>query len=98
MQSKFASYSFGCRVNAAEMQKINQQMIAAGFIYDDKHPDFFIINSCAVTSKAEKEVRQFLSHIRKNHPNIKIICTGCAVAFWKKNNIKNKNIDLIIDN
>lgn len=95
----FSSYSFGCRVNHAEKEEIDRQMIQAGFIYDNQQPDLFIINSCAVTQKAEREVRQLIYKIKKENNKCQIIITGCAATYWQKNHLYNNlPVYLLIDN
>ncbi len=98
-QIRFTSFSFGCRVNEAERIEMNREMIAAGFILDHKRPDLFIINSCAVTNKAEREVRQLIMKLKRDNPNLRLVVTGCAATYWRKNKLwKNIPIDLIISN
>jgi threonylcarbamoyladenosine tRNA methylthiotransferase MtaB len=94
----FFSYSFGCRVNEAEKQLIDRTLLDAGFSWDEKKPTFYIINSCAVTGKAEREVRQHVYQIRKKFPETKIIATGCSATLWMKNNALLKEVDYWIDN
>jgi len=99
MQYTFASFSFGCRVNHAEKQRFDQELLALGYVYDNANPNIYIINTCAVTAKAERGVRQFIYQIKKKLPNCKIILTGCAATFWQQNKINNKlPIDLVIPN
>ena len=38
-----------------------------------------IVNSCAVTSQAEKQSRQMVRRLKKEHPDTPMIVTGCAV-------------------
>lgn len=96
---RFASFSFGCRVNEAEKLAIDQALLKKGLVYDEKNPEIFIINSCAVTHKAERETRQFIYQLKRKFPNIKIILTGCAATFWKKYHLfKNLPVDLLADN
>lgn len=95
----FASFSFGCRVNYAEKQEIDRQMAKAGFVYEEKQPDIFIINTCSVTQKAEREGRQLIYQLRKKHPQAKIIITGCSATYWQKNSLYNNlPVDLLINN
>lgn len=63
--------NFGCRVNAYESEIIKKHSTEL----DNTH---FIINSCAVTNEAEKDLIYEIKKIRKNHPESKIILTGCA--------------------
>jgi len=95
----FYSYSFGCRVNEAEKEEIDRQMAKKGFVFDEKNPNIFIINTCSVTHKAEREARQFIYQTRKKFPKTNIVVTGCSATYWLKNKSnKNLPIDLIIDN
>lgn len=95
----FFSFSFGCRVNQAEKEEIDEKMIKAGFVFDKNHPDLFIINSCAVTEKAEREVRQLIHKIKRESPKRQVILVGCAATYWKKNNLyQDLPVDLFVDN
>lgn len=87
MKIKFFSHSFGCRVNYAEKLALDSELISNGFIQSETDPDICIINTCAVTNKAEKESRQYLHKLRKNFPESKIILTGCAATNWNNKNI-----------
>jgi len=73
--NSFYSYSFGCRVNEAEKEEIDRQMSLKGFIFDRKNPGIFIINTCSVTNKAEREARQLIYQTKKNLPDTKIVVT-----------------------
>jgi len=64
--------NFGCRLNSYEGEIIRQQAQAVGL------QDAIIFNSCAVTSEAERQVRQAIRKSRKEHPDAKIIVTGCS--------------------
>lgn len=63
--------NFGCRVNAYETEIIKGKAVNLS----DNH---FILNSCAVTNQAEKDLLQEIKKIKKNHPDSKIVLTGCA--------------------
>jgi threonylcarbamoyladenosine tRNA methylthiotransferase MtaB len=65
--------TFGCRLNTYESEVIKKKALENGL------NDVFIINSCAVTSEAERQLRQEIRKIKKNNPDKKIIVTGCAV-------------------
>jgi len=95
----FYSHSFGCRVNQAEKEEIDRKLAQKGLNYDKANPDLFIINTCAVTLKAEREARQMINHISKSFPKCKIVVTGCAATYWLKKNIGlNLKNSLIISN
>lgn len=98
-KTSFYTYSFGCRVNQAEKEIIDQEMQNSGFSLKTINPDISIINTCAVTRKAEREAKQLIYKLKRDNPVAQIIVTGCSATYWKKNNLlKNLPIDLIIDN
>lgn len=99
MQNTFYSYGFGCRVNEAEKEEIDRKMLAAGFQCSPDKPSVYIINTCSVTHKAEREARQHIYQIKRKFPAAKIVITGCSATYWKKNNLTaNLPVDEIFDN
>ena len=64
--------SFGCRLNSFESEIMRNHAIDAGLA------DTVIVNSCAVTHEAERQTRQAIRRARREHPNGRIIVTGCA--------------------
>lgn len=93
MKTTFMSFSFGCRVNEAEKQTLDRELFENGFVWDEHHPDFYIINTCAITGKAEREVRQHIYQIRKKFPKTKIVATGCSATLWKNNHTLLPEVD-----
>lgn len=87
MSNTFYSFSFGCRVNEAEKEQIDREMIKAGYQYTSREPDLYIVNTCSVTHKAEREARQHIYQVRRKFPASKIIVTGCSATYWKKNKL-----------
>ncbi|MBO4405961.1 MAG: tRNA (N(6)-L-threonylcarbamoyladenosine(37)-C(2))-methylthiotransferase MtaB [Alphaproteobacteria bacterium] len=65
--------NFGCRLNACESETIERFAGELGVV------DYTIINTCAVTAEAERQLRQEIRKLRKQNPNIKLVLTGCAV-------------------
>jgi threonylcarbamoyladenosine tRNA methylthiotransferase MtaB len=63
--------TFGCRLNASESEIIRG---AAALT------DAVIVNTCAVTAEAERQARQAIRRARRQHPEARIIVTGCAAT------------------
>jgi len=63
--------TLGCRLNFAESEAM-RQLTPAG-------EDWVIVNSCAVTAEAVRQTRQAIRRARREHPNSRILATGCAV-------------------
>lgn len=82
MNKTFSSFSFGCRVNQAEKEALDRQLLLAGLTQNHENPDIYIMNTCAVTQKAEREARQFIYQTRRKMPKTKIVVTGCAATKW----------------
>ena len=64
--------TFGCRLNIWESEVMRKQAEAAGL------NDVVVINTCAVTSEAEKQARQAIRKLRRERPDTQIVVTGCA--------------------
>lgn len=64
--------TFGCRLNIYESEVMKAHAAKAGL------KDAIIINTCAVTSEAERQARQAIRRARRENPDAKIIVTGCA--------------------
>jgi threonylcarbamoyladenosine tRNA methylthiotransferase MtaB len=84
--------TFGCRLNVYESNIIKNKATAAGL------QNTFIMNSCAVTSEAERQLRQTIRKIRKNNPDAKIIVTGCAAQINAEKYAALAEIDIVIGN
>ena len=72
MSDRVEIITFGCRLNAYESEVMRDHAAAAG------HPETVVVNTCAVTSEAERQARQAIRKARREHPQARIIVTGCA--------------------
>ena len=69
----------GCKLNIADSQRISKEILSRGFsISDDlEKSDIYILNTCTVTKSADKKARNRLRNIKKNHPKMHLVATGC---------------------
>ncbi len=76
---KFYIQTLGCKVNQYESDGIAAGLERQGWIKGEKNQaaDVFIINTCAVTSKAGMQSRQAIRKIIRENPHARIIVTGC---------------------
>src|SRR3954447_9685548 len=84
--------TFGCRLNAFESDVIHGAADAAGLA------DAVIVNTCAVTAEAERQARQAIRRARREHPNARIIVTGCAATLSPERYATLPEVDLVLDN
>lgn len=64
--------TFGCRLNMYESEIIKSNLEKSAI------HNVIVINTCAVTTQAEKNAKQAIRKISKEDPTKKIIVTGCA--------------------
>ena len=62
--------TLGCRLNFAESETIARTAPA--------DEDWIIVNSCAVTTEAERQTRQAIRRAHRQRPDANILVTGCA--------------------
>ncbi len=64
--------NFGCRLNAYEAEVIRANLAASGL------ENVAVFNTCTVTKEAERQARQSIRRYKREHPESRIIVTGCA--------------------
>ncbi len=62
--------SLGCRMNIAESERMRAMLAGTG--------DLVVVNSCAVTAEALRQTRQAIRRARRDHPEARLVVTGCA--------------------
>lgn len=84
--------TFGCRLNIYESEVMKDHAKKAGL------DDAIIINTCAVTSEAERQARQAIRRARRENPDAKIIVTGCAAQVNPKSFSDMPEVNQVIGN
>ena len=64
--------TFGCRLNVIESEAIRRGADSA------LEGDTIVFNTCAVTNEAVRQARQAIRRAAREHPQARIIVTGCA--------------------
>lgn len=97
-KNKFYIKSLGCKTNQIEGQHINEELVNAGYspVNSPNECDFFILNTCSVTSHADNQALYILKQFRINNPKAKIILTGCFAQTAKE--FDKIDADLILGN
>lgn len=76
----FSVINLGCKVNRAESDSVELELESMGFEPAESNCDIIVVNTCTVTSIAEKKTRKTVRQALAAHPLAKVIVTGCAVA------------------
>ena len=71
--------TLGCKVNQYESAAVAEELARRGYniISTEAKCDFYIINTCTVTSEADRKSRQMIRRLIKFNPDAKIIVMGC---------------------
>jgi threonylcarbamoyladenosine tRNA methylthiotransferase MtaB len=95
---KFAT--LGCRVNQYETQAIRESFLKQNYreTADSKEADVFVLNTCTVTAKSDRENRYAIRKFRRENPKAKMIVTGCFVERNRQELETIPGIDLIVGN
>lgn len=95
---RVALHTLGCKLNFAETASIGRQFRDRGYtLVDFSEPsDVFVLNTCSVTDRADRECRQLIRRVRRKSPNAYVIVMGCY-AQLRPDEIKSiEGVDLIL--
>ena len=89
MGNKVALHNLGCKVNAYEIEAMQQLLEEAGYEIVPFEPgaDIYVINTCTVTNIA-----------KKMNPEAIVVATGCYVQTGGEKLEKDEAIDLVLGN
>ncbi|MDI6784943.1 MAG: tRNA (N(6)-L-threonylcarbamoyladenosine(37)-C(2))-methylthiotransferase MtaB, partial [bacterium] len=74
-----AFYTFGCKVNQYDTERLRADFKASGWVEVGKQDDaaVYVINTCTVTGDSDRKARQLIRSLARNHPESQIVITGC---------------------
>lgn len=97
---KAAFYTLGCKVNQTESEYMAELLSKAGFeiVEPTEKADYYIINSCTVTSTADQKTRQSIRRFKRLHPESVVILTGCMPQAFPEKAASLKEADIVLGN
>lgn len=86
MSRKIAFISLGCKLNYAETATYEREFIRHGYtvVPWQEKADIYVINTCAVTERAEKKSRGEIRKVHRVNPQATIAVTGCAAQLRRE--------------
>lgn len=81
--SKVRFITLGCKVNQYETQGMREAVERSGMQAagrGEEEVNFVVINTCTVTEEADKENRYWIRRAKREHPEARIVVTGCGVV------------------
>ena len=100
MKKKVALHNLGCKVNAYEVEAMQQLLENAGYetVPFEEGADVYVINTCTVTNMADRKSRQMLHRAKKMNPDAVVVAAGCYVQAAAEEAAADEAIDIIIGN
>ena len=91
-------FTLGCKANQYDTQSIRERFLSKGFreSINSKLPDYFLVNTCTVTSGADQKSRNIIRRCIYSNPKAKVIVTGCLVENDWQSLSDIKGISLIV--
>lgn len=76
---RVAVATLGCKVNQYDTAVIEQRIDARGWtrVPFEEEADAYIVNSCTVTDRADRDARRLARKARRTSPSARVIMTGC---------------------
>ena len=97
---KVACHTFGCRLNQYETEKMAAELRPFGFkrTSSDEAADLYLINTCTVTHRADRDCRSYIRKISRQNPKARIVVAGCFVDYDPEIVKAIKGVDVVIRN
>lgn len=96
MNKSFYLTYLGCKVNSYENNALSEYLVQNGFIFSNLNPDIVIINTCSVTSVADKKSRHEVRYYKNKFPNAIIVAIGCAIQSMDEKTLNELEFDIAI--
>lgn len=95
---KAALHNLGCKVNAYEMEAMQQMLEGAGYEIVPFAPgaDVYVINTCTVTNIADRKSRQMLHRAKKMNENAVVVAVGCYAQVRGRELAVDPDVDIVI--
>lgn len=82
----FCLFTTGCKANQWDSHLIAERLKQAGFPQVPfARADFFVINGCTLTQRAERDIRRFIQRCRETRPDSRVILAGCHAQAYPAN-------------
>src|ERR1700676_612594 len=78
MAPAFHIENFGCRAARADGEAVSDRLRGAGLC--EREPSLavvVVVNTCSVTSEADRAARSFIRSAHRLNPDARIVVTGC---------------------
>ena len=97
---RVAFYTFGCRLNQAETNIIQQTFQARGYPVVDyrQQPDVVVVNTCTVTENGDADTRKLVRKLVRHNPDVQIALVGCQAQVQREKLLELPNVRWVVGN
>jgi threonylcarbamoyladenosine tRNA methylthiotransferase MtaB len=97
-ERKIAFHTLGCKLNFSETSSIANECIDHGFlkVAFEEIADYYVINTCSVTEKADKECAYIVRQVKRRNPLSKVIIIGCYAQLKPKEISEIEGVDMVL--
>ena len=98
---RVAFTTLGCRLNLFETEAMRHrlhQKTRAEVVEWEEEAEVYVVNSCTVTTRAEKKCRQLARSIKRRRPDAKVMVVGCYAQVNGEPLMKLPEIDAALGN
>jgi threonylcarbamoyladenosine tRNA methylthiotransferase MtaB len=97
---RFWVKNFGCRASQADGAAIEAGLTAKGFssAATAAEAGLIVVNTCTVTATADDEVRQTVRRLHRDHPQARILITGCYAQRAPQELASIEGVTLVVGN
>ena len=95
---RVAFHTLGCKLNFAETSTLAGKFLEQGYERVDfnEEADVYVINTCSVTSKADRKSKEAIKKARNRNPQAKIVAVGCYAQLQSEKIANIEGVDLIL--
>jgi threonylcarbamoyladenosine tRNA methylthiotransferase MtaB len=95
---RIAITTLGCKINQYDSAVIQERLGSAqhSFVPFDERADFYIINTCTVTDRADWEARQLVRRAKRLSPEARVLVTGCYAQVSPEEVARLPGVDFVV--
>lgn len=93
--------TLGCKLNFSESATIGRQLQERGIarpVTAGEEPDICVVNTCSVTSLADRKCRQHIRSLIKRYPGALVVVTGCYAQLQSRDIAQIEGVDIVLGN
>ena len=97
---KVSLITLGCRSNALDTELMANYFKSKGYevVNDQEQADIYIINTCTVTSEADRSSRQAIHRAKRKNPKALVVATGCYAQINPQALSSMQDVDMVVGN